>query len=288
MKMKRYCQKLALNLGVIGFEVALIWVAYNLFARNWLPLVAVISFFITLGGLIALLKVVNSRRFRWQRPGTLKTTIAVIMIIIVCTFAGIEPMSSHKDRIFTSITSTLEKWEEEREIQRAEEEARQEAEEQKELVKAEQGGLDETTELYASDDIFELEHAVILLVNLIRADRGTSLLVWDEELYLYSKEHSVNMARVGDLFHTDMNLPYGENAWGGSGRNWDEGDIVESWMSSPMHRTWLLCPSLEHIAVGVAISKDGDMYASWTFWRNETRDSDWWYCNDTEPPDWWH
>lgn len=125
MKLQRYCQKLVLNLGVIGLEVALIWVVYNLFAHNWLPLIAVISFFITLGGLIALLKIANSGRFRWQRPSILKTTIAIIMIILVCTFAGVEPMSAYKDRVFTSVTSTLDEWEQASEIQEAEEGSRE-------------------------------------------------------------------------------------------------------------------------------------------------------------------
>lgn len=133
----------------------------------------------------------------------------------------------------------------------------------------------------------KLELDVLREVNQIRENRGTPSLVRDVELYVYAKKHSENMAKVGDLFHTDSFL-YAENAWGGSGSNWDANDIVESWMSSRKHRTWLLCPNLENIAVGIVIAKDGDMYASWTFWKNEPHYSDWWYQGNADPPDWWY
>ncbi|MFC1979767.1 CAP domain-containing protein, partial [Chloroflexota bacterium] len=87
-------------------------------------------------------------------------------------------------------------------------------------------------------------------------------LVWDDNLYEYSLAHSKDMARENRLFHTNMNLPYAENAWGGQGsQSWGAETIVESWMNSDMHRTWLLCPHLKHVAVGAAYSSNG-MYAS--------------------------
>ena len=97
------------------------------------------------------------------------------------------------------------------------------------------------------------------------------------------------MANQRELFHSDMNLPYAENAWGGEGsKSWGAETIVNSWMNSSKHRTWLLCPHLKHIAVGIAYSNNG-MYASWTFWRNETVDSDWWYqYTPDSPPEWWY
>jgi hypothetical protein len=60
-------------------------------------------------------------------------------------------------------------------------------------------------------------------------------------------------------------------------------------MNSDFHRTWLLCPNLKHIAVGIVISDTG-MYASWTFWVSETNYyTDWWYSNGTnKPPSWWY
>ena len=133
-------------------------------------------------------------------------------------------------------------------------------------------------------------HEVVELVNSIRRGRNSPELAWDEVLYKHSKEHTEDMASQHRLFHTPVGAPYAENAWGGEGStSWTATTIVESWMTSPMHRTWLLCPHLKHIAVSVVKTNTG-MYASWTFWVAETDYySDWWYCNGSEqPPDWWY
>jgi uncharacterized protein YkwD len=137
--------------------------------------------------------------------------------------------------------------------------------------------------------ILSLGQQVLALVNIIRNDKGISALSWDDKLYEYSLEHSQAMAKQRDLFHSDMNLPYAENAWGGEGsKSWGAETIVDSWMNSPKHRTWLLCPNLKHVAVGIAYSSNG-MYASWTFWRSETTQSDWWYqYTPDSPPIWWY
>lgn len=136
-----------------------------------------------------------------------------------------------------------------------------------------------------------LEREVVALVNLERSSRNTAPLTWDNELHRIAREHSQEMARQGSLFHSPMDKPYGENCWGGSPGSFyyfGAGDIVNGWMESPKHRTWLLCPHLKHIAVGIAVS-DGAMYVSWTFWRSETSYSDWWYQNGSgSPPDWWY
>jgi S1-C subfamily serine protease len=143
----------------------------------------------------------------------------------------------------------------------------------------------------AQGEIEALEREVLALVNSERASREAGLLVWDEDLHEIASEHSREMARRGELFHSSMYEPYAENCWGGGPGSLyynKASDIVSSWMGSSPHRTWLLCPHLRHIGVGIAVSDDG-MYASWTFWRSETSDSDWWYSNgSSSPPDWWY
>jgi len=143
----------------------------------------------------------------------------------------------------------------------------------------------------AQAEIEALEREVLALVNSERSSRGIGSLVWDEDLHEIAREHSEEMARRGELFHSSMYEPYAENCWGGGPGSLyyhNASDIVSSWMGSPPHRTWLLCPHLRHIGVGIAVSDNG-MYASWTFWRSETDDSDWWYSNGSDsPPDWWY
>jgi len=139
-------------------------------------------------------------------------------------------------------------------------------------------------------EIEALEREVVTLANLERSSRKIAPLIWDDELGRIAREHSQEMAKRGELFHSSMYEPYAENCWGGSPGSFyyfGASDIVNTWMESPKHRTWLLCPHLKHIGVGVAVS-DGAMYASWTFWRSETSYSDWWYDDGGEPPEWWY
>jgi len=122
-----------------------------------------------------------------------------------------------------------------------------------------------------------MEYEVVEIVNSIREEKGIRPLVWDDQLYQYSKKHSEEMASKRKLFHSSMYESYAENCWGGEGSTgWDANDIVNSWMSSPNHKTWLLCSNLHHVGVGIVITDTG-MYASWTFWRRETSESDWRY-----------
>lgn len=138
----------------------------------------------------------------------------------------------------------------------------------------------------AQGKIEALEREVLTLVNLERSSRKIASLTWDGELHRIASGHSQEMATRGELFHSPIDEPYAENCWGGSGY-WDASTIVGSWMGSEKHRTWLLCPNLKRIGVGIAISDKG-VYASWTFWRSETAYSDWWYVDGTWPPDWWY
>jgi len=45
---------------------------------------------------------------------------------------------------------------------------------------------------------------VVELVNTIRQERGSPVLLWDEKLYEYSKAHSEAMANRQDLFHSEV------------------------------------------------------------------------------------
>ncbi len=132
-----------------------------------------------------------------------------------------------------------------------------------------------------------MERQVVASANAERQARGAAALVWDEELAAIALAHAEAMASRGEMFHSSVDRPYAENCWMGSATYHDAETIVQSWMASDHHRTWLLCPSLKH--VGVGISRNGaSMYAAWTFWRAETASSDWWYQYGTAKPNWWY
>jgi len=130
-----------------------------------------------------------------------------------------------------------------------------------------------------------MEYEVMEFANAERVKRNISPLTWDTKLATIAKQHSDEMATRLEMFHSSIYELYAENCWAGAATYFDANDIVNTWMGSPKHRTWLLCPHLSHIGVGIAIS-DSVMYASWTFWRSETVYDDWWYVNGEQPPSW--
>ncbi len=92
----------------------------------------------------------------------------------------------------------------------------------------------------AQSKVEALEHEVLTLVNSERSSRGIAPLVWDNKLHEIAREHSEEMARRGELFHSSMYEPYAENCWGGGPGSFyynTPSDIVNSWMGSPKHRT---------------------------------------------------
>ena len=100
---------------------------------------------------------------------------------------------------------------------------------------------------------------------------------WDDKLYILSKTHTQAMSDKGQLFRTPMDAPYGENAWGGIGYSnyaYEElaGVIVGSWMSSPLHRAWILHGSLKTSVVSKVVTPNSQ-FASWTFWTGEAGES---------------
>ncbi len=224
------------------------------------------------------------------------TIFCLIGLFIITAFAGCEPMATYKDEAISKVASIYNEERANTETKIAQYQAEQEqkkiAKENAEKERLSNLGIDNVDVVVKEIDQnkeLRIGLEVLEMVNAIREERGSSNLLWDDKLYEYSLAHSKDMASEQRLFHTDMHLSYGENAWGGEGsQSWGAKTIVDSWMGSPKHRTWLLCPNLKHIAVGIAYSSSG-MYASWTFWRGETQHSDWWYqYTPDNPPEWWY
>jgi len=121
-------------------------------------------------------------------------------------------------------------------------------------------------------DLLALEKETFRLVNAERENAGVPPTKWDDDLYRLSKAHTEEMADRGELFHTPMGASYGENAWGASwggiSRQNLARTIVDSWMSSPLHRAWLLHAPLKTSVVSIVDDNRGQ-YASWTFWTGE-------------------
>lgn len=283
--------KLFLNLLVIALFGFIIWSAIQLFSGKFLnsPLIGSIVFFIEIIAFIFLC--IHFRANSWRPPNIILTTLVLIAMAIIMTFAGVQPLSGYKDTAISNINTYFEEQKqlgEQRAIEQQQLAEQREASDFSQTNPFENNNI--SNEINNIERLSKIEYEVVDLVNGIRASRDTPILIWDDNLYVYSKAHSEEMSDREQLFHTAEGMSYAENCWGGEGStHWDATNIVDGWMSSPKHRTWLLCPNLKHVAVGVALSDNG-MYASWTFWVSETNYyTDWWYCNGSDkPPDWWY
>jgi len=277
--------RLILNLSVLSLLGLLIWSGVSLFTREFMrnPLIGSAVFLAELVVFIWLCRIVSKNS--WRQPSMKLTVVSLVCIFVVFAFAGVQPFSDYKDEAVGKINSFISTQREQAERRAAETRA-------KEIERLDNLGFSDPSSIVdelATNRELRIGIEVLEKVNAIRTERGSPELQWDSELYEYSLAHAKDMAAQKGLFHSSMYEPFAENAWGGEGsKSWTAQTIVDSWMSSSMHRTWLLCPNLRHVAVGIAYSPNG-MYAAWTFWRSETSPSDWWYVyTPDDPPAWWY
>ena len=275
--------KLFLSLAVITLLGTLVWTGTALFSHQ-LPsvLTPLTGSFLFLAEVALFIWSAWLLRKNIRRSPSFKVVVlSLVSIVLVFAFAGVQPLASYKDSTVHWAGSQLDRIVESSKVEEpGAGESRPPQEDATTPAREE-----------AETDVEGLEREVVALVNGERAKRKAPALAWDDTLYGIAREHSEEMARQGRLFHSSMYEPYAENCWGGgpgSFHYFRASDIMASWMGSDKHRTWLLCPHLKHVGVGIAVSDEG-VYASWTFWREETTYSDWWYMDSSaSPPDWWY
>jgi len=293
-KIPLWIHKLFLSLLVIAGLVDIIRRGYELFTHHTEPLKNTIIFLVEFAIWIWVITILRKRRYKYRKPKFKVILILVVAIVLVCAFAGIEPMSSYKDKVFSAISATLEerqaiseaakiaeaeKFAEEEATRKAEELAAEETRIKSEAlarVEAERKAEEEAKaeEERIMREVLKAERLALEIINKERMLNGSMPTEWDDELYVLSKVHTQSMSNRGELFHSPMDSPIAENAWGGEGyhyfTNSDElaEAIVNSWMSSPLHKAWILHEPLLRSVVTIVVTPNGQ-YASWTFWRNE-------------------
>ncbi len=230
---RRSVEKVLLNLLVIVGSVGAVWFSYIVFTHQTSPVVGVIVLLALIGIIVGLVKVLRSSRYRWRKPGFKLVLACSFGVVVVCAFAGIEPLASYKDTVIDTVRDYVTTTPEEKE-----------------------------------QALLELEKETFQLINVEREKHGLQPVIWDETLHNIAREHSRDMQEKGYLFHSPVGLTYAECCYGGPGdyshySTTAEG-IVDSWMSSPPHRAWLLDGRITEAAVGIA--RDEGFWASWTFY----------------------
>lgn len=126
-----------------------------------------------------------------------------------------------------------------------------------------------------------MEAAVITSVNRRRREAGLPALVPESRLARAARLHAANMAARRELSHTlsgvrtstlvsrviDVGYAYSavaENiAYGPEAVE----ILVDGWMASPAHRQNIMNPAYADTGVGIARSRDGDLYFCQVFAR---------------------
>lgn len=260
-------RKLIINLMVIAGLALVVWTAYRLFTHQLDATSGTLVFLLEVGFLTWAISVLRSHKYKRIKPSFKLVSFLLLGVALVGTFAGVQPMSMYKNNL-------VDRWESYRAAQEAEE-----AEKVAEAIamtpvlikeaptKAETKSGPTVTQTLKVE---EAEREAFELINAVREEAGVPPTKWSDELYELSKKHTQEMADRGELFHTPVGAEHGENAWGGMGYyhyRYEElaKVIVGSWMSSPLHKAWLLHAPIKESVVSIVVSPDGQ-YASWSFW----------------------
>jgi len=89
--------KLFLALVAIAGFVELVRRGYLIFAQENSPNSNIIIFMLEIGLLTLIVSALRSHRFRWVKPSFKMVLLPTLAIVLVCAFAGMEPLASYKD-----------------------------------------------------------------------------------------------------------------------------------------------------------------------------------------------
>jgi len=125
-----------------------------------------------------------------------------------------------------------------------------------------------------------LERQAFNAINVERAKKGLSPLVWDGALCHVARRHSENMGRFNFFDHEGpggTNLldrmsasgidwkSLGENIAYNQGHDDPTGAAIDQWMHSPKHRANILRRDFTHSAIGITRTSDGRVYLTQVF-----------------------
>ena len=177
-----------------------------------------------------------------------KTSVQTAIVLLVLSLLGVQPLMNYRDMGTTAVThwwgSTS--------------------------TPSKTGSIGISS--YSVGAIDDIERDAFNLINKERIKAGLQPTLWDESLYKLSKEHTEAMANRGEMFHSPTGSAVGENAWrasgGGVNRSSLAATMVSGWMSSPLHRAWILHGPIRESVVSITDDKRGQ-FSSWSFWMSK-------------------
>lgn len=132
-----------------------------------------------------------------------------------------------------------------------------------------------------SDNLDSYTFRIFTLINAERTKRNLNQLLWDDDVAKIALEFSRRMAKENFFGHIDANgqsvmeraksaklkhwSKIGENLFSIEQTDKFDGFAVENWMKSPTHRQNILDPEWTMTGIGIAESKDGEIFITQVF-----------------------
>lgn len=285
-----WAAKLGLNLLILVGLGLLVVFGYKVLAQQGNSLWGAVLALSTTAW-VMLVRLSRSWRFRFSGPSFRLTATAAVLVLVVLSLVGVQPMSSYKDTIVASVSSYLER------VQPPAVDSPSTS--SPDIVP----GVDSKPTI----NVGGLEAQIHDLVNKERRGSGISKLVYDSDLARIARVHSEDMADRGYFDHSsleglgpteraeragyDCYKDCGSYYYYGVGENifqgwlyssityingvptyhWlSQGELasstVDGWMDSVGHRQNILNAEYSNEGIGVAIADDGKVYITQDFW----------------------
>ena len=240
-----------------------------MFSHQLHPIFGTVVFLGSLVGMIWLFVLLNKARYKGRKPSFSLTLMAIIGIMIIATFGGVQPLANYKDQLIVSIqssipaapspTSTPKSPPPTPEMPQPKEPAHvAPTPTTPEPVIVPKASLPEIKPV----QLAPIESGLLELINRERANNGAHKLAWNGHLYDLAKEHSRYMSESG-VFTYSEHTQYYENIY--KGNAYVDGPVswvMSTWMGSTEHRNILLRAQITKCGIGM-IKSGTTMYVTW-------------------------
>ena len=212
------CLAIIFGLVLIGIN------AYSLFANPIGSILNTTIFLSECGIWIWLVILIRKPKYRYNRPDFKIVFSIVLGIVLICSFAGIKPLSTYKNQLFTSYQKQSEKLVEENK---------------------------ENTE----QNRIEVENGIFSLINQARTMNGLQPLERSALMDNLTLEHSKYMSQFNICDHSGFeiraakigNKTVAENVAQGY---YTANGFVQGWLNSTGHRDNIMMPRLRYTGIG--------------------------------------
>ncbi len=219
--------RILLNLTILAGLAALARYGYMLFTHELNPLIGSIVFLLGITTWILLIGLIR-RRYSMVKPSFKLTTFSVIMVLIVFTFAGMQPLAGYNDVAIGKITNFINEQELKAEERRVAEEER------RAIEKAEMDAAGVVSE-------YDFYKEYVVFFNEFRSENGRPRLIFNTALNELAAERALEISRPGHFSHQGIKkYNFGENIAMMAYSSDSASNLIEMWASSPGHRSNML------------------------------------------------